>query len=74
MTIYDFTLTDNKGRYVPCRDFRGKVLLIVNTATHCGFTPQYKALEALYEKYKGQGLALSDIPCNQFLSHCCRCG
>lgn len=45
MTIYDFTLTDNKGRYVPCRDFRGKVLLIVNTATHCGFTPQYKPLD-----------------------------
>lgn len=68
MTIYDFTLTDNKGRSVPCRKFRGKVLLIVNTATRCGFTPQYKALEALYQKYKEQGLEIIDIPCNQFLS------
>lgn len=68
MTIYDFTLTDNKGRSVPCHKFRGKVLLIVNTATRCGFTPQYKALEALYQKYKEQGLEIIDIPCNQFLS------
>ena len=68
MTIYDFTLTDNKGRSVHCRKFRGKVLLIVNTTTRCGFTPQYKALEALYQKYKEQGLEIIDIPCNQFLS------
>lgn len=67
MTIYDFELEDNQGNKIPLNDFRGKVMLIINTATHCGFTPQYKALEALYEKYKDQGLEVLDIPCNQFL-------
>ncbi len=67
MTLYDFELEDNQGRKVSLGDFRGKVLLIVNTATHCGFTPQYKELERLYAQYKEQGLEVIDIPCNQFL-------
>ena len=68
MTIYDYTLEDNRGNTVALKDFRGKVVLIVNTATRCGFTPQYKALERLYTQYKECGLEIIDIPCNQFLS------
>lgn len=64
--IYDFVLTDAHGRNVPLADFRGKVLLIVNTATRCGLTPQYAALQQLYADYRAQGLEILDFPCNQF--------
>lgn len=66
MNIYDFTVTDNKGDSVSLRKFEGKVLLIVNTATRCGLTPQYEELEALYEKYASRGFEILDFPCNQF--------
>jgi len=64
--VYDFTVKDRKGNDVSLSEYRGKVLLIVNTATRCGFTPQYEELEALYKKYQGQGLEILDFPCNQF--------
>ncbi len=67
MSVYDFTVTDNKGNEVSLEDYKGKVLLIVNTATGCGFTPQYEGLEALYKKYKEHGLVILDFPSNQFL-------
>ena len=66
MSVYDFTLKDGAGNDVSLDSCRGKVLLIVNTATGCGFTPQYKELEAMYEKYHDQGLEIIDVPCNQF--------
>ena len=66
MDIYDFTVKDSKGNDVSMKDYRGKVLLIVNTATACGFTPQYKDLQDLYVKYKEQGFEILDFPCNQF--------
>lgn len=65
-SIYDISVADGAGRQVPLSSYRGKVLLIVNSATHCGFTPQYKELEALYEKYRAEGLEILDFPCNQF--------
>ena len=65
-TVYDFKLTDKKGNEVSLSDYKGKVLLIVNTATECGFTPQYDELEALYKAHRAQGLEILDIPCNQF--------
>ena len=65
-TIYDFTVPDTKGGEVALKDYEGKVLLIVNTATGCGFTPHYKDLEAMYEKYHEKGLEIIDVPCNQF--------
>ncbi|MBR5117067.1 MAG: glutathione peroxidase [Muribaculaceae bacterium] len=64
--VLDFTVKDRKGNDVALSDYRGKVLLIVNTATRCGFTPQYEELEALYKVYKDQGLDILDFPCNQF--------
>jgi glutathione peroxidase len=67
MNIYDFTVRDKKQRDVSLRDYQGKVLLIVNTATGCGFTPQYADLERLHEQYAERGLAILDFPCNQFL-------
>ncbi|MBR1472177.1 MAG: glutathione peroxidase [Lachnospiraceae bacterium] len=66
MSIYDYNVKDNKGNDVSLADYKGKVLLIVNTATGCGFTPQYKGLQELYDKYREQGLEILDFPCNQF--------
>ena len=67
MNLYDITVTDRKGTPVSLSDYRGKVLLIVNTATGCGFTPQYEGLEALYRKYGDKDFVILDFPCNQFL-------
>lgn len=64
--VYDFTVLDRRGKEVSLSEYKGKVLLIVNTATRCGFTPQYEALEAMYKDYKDQGLEILDFPCNQF--------
>lgn len=64
--VYDFTVKDRKGNDVSLAEYKGKVLLIVNTATRCGFTPQYEELEALYKAYKDRGLEILDFPCNQF--------
>ena len=65
-TVYDFTVTDRLGNEVSLVDYRGKVLLIVNTATGCGFTPHYEPLEAMYKDLKEEGLEILDFPCNQF--------
>lgn len=65
-SVYDFEATDIKGQSVPLSQYRGKVLLIVNTASACGFTPQYKGLQALHEKYADRGLVVLGFPCNQF--------
>jgi len=66
-TIYDIKVQDKEGKEVSLADYKGKVLLIVNTATGCGFTPQYEGLEAIYKKYKAKGFEILDFPCNQFL-------
>ena len=66
MNVLDFKVMSQKGEEVALEQYRGKVLLIVNTATHCGFTPQYNGLEAMYKKYKDQGFEVLDFPCNQF--------
>ena len=65
-TVYDFTVKDRLGQDVSLSDYRGKVLLIVNTATGCGFTPHYEPLEAMYRDLKEQGFEILDFPCNQF--------
>ena len=65
-SVYDFTVKDDAGKDVALAEYKGKVLLIVNTATRCGFTPQYKDLEPLYQKYHAQGFEILDFPCNQF--------
>ena len=65
-SIYDFKVKDDAGKDVSLAEYKGKVLLIVNTATRCGFTPQYKDLEPLYQKYKSLGFEILDFPCNQF--------
>lgn len=64
--IYDYELTKGNGEKLQLSDFKGKVILVVNTATGCGFTPQYAPIEELYKKYHEQGLEILDIPCNQF--------
>ncbi len=66
MSIYDYSVKDRNGNDVSLEVFKGKVLLIVNTATGCGFTPQYEGLEKLYKKYHEKGLEILDFPCNQF--------
>ena len=66
MNVYDFKIKDRKGNDISLMDYKGKVLLIVNTATGCGFTPQYKELQEIYEEYKDRGLEILDFPCNQF--------
>ena len=66
MSVYDFIMRDAQGNDVNLADYKGKVLLIVNTATGCGFTPQYEGLEELYEKYNEKGFEILDFPCNQF--------
>jgi glutathione peroxidase len=65
-SVYDFTAKTLQGRDIPLAEFKGKVLLIVNTASKCGFTPQYEGLETLYEKHKAQGFEVLGFPCNQF--------
>ena len=65
-TVYDFTVKDRQGSDVSLSAYQGKVLLIVNTATGCGFTPQYDGLQDLYEKYQDKGFEILDFPCNQF--------
>ncbi|SEF83800.1 glutathione peroxidase [Eubacterium ruminantium] len=64
--FYELTVIDNKGQEVSLADYKGKVVLVVNTATGCGFTPQYKDLEEMYEKFNEKGFEIIDVPCNQF--------
>lgn len=66
MSIYDYKVTNKDGSEVSMKEYEGKVLLIVNTATGCGFTPQFDGLQDLYEKYQEQGFEILDFPCNQF--------
>jgi len=65
-SIYDFSVKSIRNEEIPLKNYEGKVLLIVNTATGCGFTPHYKDLEAMYEKFHDQGFEIIDVPCNQF--------
>lgn len=65
-TVYDFTVKDRQGNMVSLSEYRDKVLLIVNTATGCGFTPHYDPLEAMYKEFRGNGFEILDFPCNQF--------
>ena len=65
-TVYDFTVKDRKGNDVSLSEYKGKVLLIVNTATGCGFTPHYDPLEAMYKELREKNFEILDFPCNQF--------
>ncbi len=65
-TVYDFKVKEKNGNYKSLEDYKGKVLLIVNTATGCGFTPHYDPLEAMYKEFRDQGFEILDFPCNQF--------
>lgn len=65
-TVYDFTVKDRQGNDVSLSEYRGKILLVVNTATGCGFTPHYEPLEEMYRDLKDKGLEILDFPCNQF--------
>ena len=66
MGFYDYSVTDAQGNELKMDTFKGKVVLVVNTATGCGFTPHYKDIEAMYEEFHDQGFEVLDIPCNQF--------
>ena len=66
MSIYDYSVKNRNGENIPISNYKGKVLIIVNTATGCGFTPQYEGLEKLYKEYHDKGLEILDFPCNQF--------
>ena len=66
MSFYDYSVKDPQNNDVSMRQFEGKVVIVVNTATGCGFTPHYEALESMYKKYHEKGLEILDIPCNQF--------
>lgn len=66
MSIYDYAVKDREGNEIHISDYKGKIMLIVNTATGCGFTPQYEGLEKLYKEYHDKGLEILDFPCNQF--------
>lgn len=66
MIFYDISVETAEGKIVSMSNFKGKVVLVVNTATGCGFTPQYKVLEEMYEKYNAKGFEIVDVPCNQF--------
>ena len=66
MTVYDFTVQDKNGKNVSLSEYRGKTLLIINSATECGFTPQYANLQDLYSRYKDKGFIILDFPCDQF--------
>lgn len=68
MSIYNYEVKDIKNNVVSLKEYEGKVLLIVNTATGCGFTPQYKGLQKLYDKYQKKGFEVLDFPCNQFMN------
>lgn len=66
VSAHDFTFTSLDGNDMPLKDFAGKVVLVVNTASKCGFTPQYEALESLYQQYKEDGFVIIGVPCNNF--------
>jgi len=68
MSIYDFQVKDSKGETIPLSNFKDQVIIVVNTASACGYTPQYKDLQTLYEEYKNQGLVILGFPCNQFMN------
>ena len=66
MGFYDYSVTDMEGKEISMKEFEGKVVLVVNTATGCGFTPHYEDIESMFEKYHDQGFEVLDVPCNQF--------